>query len=171
MRVDMSSAVKFSLNDGLSFSCIDSIAIKISSPNNPSLSLPPSISSGNKNNIIGGSSNRCESNVDKSWDEASDPLISLQFNEFFNPISIVKILESFVFEGIAIIDELLEGAGEIILIWEVPKFIAEKRVHTIDIYFIFRWFLIVETEIFHFLDLEDLPSKDLSNQRCLRDHN
>lgn len=61
----------------------------------------------------------CETNGNKTWNKSSDPLICFDFNEFINPKSIVEILKSFVFHGAARVDEILKGAGEIIVIWEV----------------------------------------------------
>lgn len=112
--------VELCLNDGFGLGSVDCIAIEVSTTNDPTLALPSAISSGNKGDVIGGSPDMGESDIDIARDEASDPLVGLQFEKVIDPVRIEHIFESLVLKGVVVDDELLQRIGEVVLVREIP---------------------------------------------------
>ena len=113
----------------------------------------------------------CEPNGYVSGYKSSDPLVGFQLEEIINPIRVVHVLQSLIPERVVRVDELLERVGEVILIGEVPEFIAEHCIKTLQILTVLITLLLSQAEVLHLEHLEDLAVKDLTNQRSLGHRN
>jgi hypothetical protein len=77
----------FSQEDHFGLSRISRISIEITTSNDPPLSLPPLVPSGNQGNIAGTArSNMREADGDETRDESGDPFVGLEFKKIINPI-------------------------------------------------------------------------------------
>lgn len=161
--------VEFCLNDGFSLCSVNGIAIEVCTTNDPAFALPSAISSGDKGDIISRSPYVGKSDIDIARDEAGNPFVGFEFQKVIDPVGIEHVLESFVFEGVVVDDELLERIGEVVLVGEIPILVLEQLVKSFEVLLILGTLLACQAEVLHFLYLEDLPAEDLSDERGLGD--
>jgi hypothetical protein len=164
VREDVSPAVVFGLDDHLGLCGVGGVAVEVGAAGDPAFALSASVSSGDEGDVVGVGADVREAAVDEPGDEAGDPLVGLQLHEFVDPVRVEHVFQTFVFEGVAVLDEFLEGAGEVVLIGEVPVLAAEEEVESFEVLLVLGAFLGGEGEVFHFLYLEDLASEDLSDE-------